>query len=492
VIVAAVCRPQRPARDESTLVVAVRADVAGIFPNQPFVFEAFTVGVNANMFEGLIRYDNRLLVEPALAERWEDVDDRTCVLVLRPGLLFSDGRPVTSRDVVASLLAVQRRHWPSETMLRSFESVRALDDRRVEVRSASRDPLLVHRLYFGFVFPAAVVDAEKVPPVGTGPYRLVAWRPGEELLLERNRHFRGPAPDFEKVRLKVIPQAEARIRAVVRGEADLADHIPLRALERLKAQPALRVVTRATNRILFLALRTDQEPFCDPRVRQAVDVALDREELIRRALGGVAQPASQIVTREIVGYNPELGVTQPDRERARRLLQEAGYGAGLAVRLDGTNNRYVNDSELLGEIARQLGEVGIQVTVNALDKRELFPLIHTGRSKLHMIGWGAESGDAADGLRSFLHSPSSDLRSGSGNTVGLADAELDRVIDEAAAIVDSAKRAAALRAVVKRVADLHALVPLLVQTEAVALSQRIVWEPGLNFALRFDQVHRAR
>src|SRR5262249_7802940 len=191
-----------------------------------------------------------------------------------------DGRPLTARDVVASLNAAARRHWPSEGMLRSIESARALDERQVEIRSAERDPVLVHRLYFGFVFPPDGVDAADVPRVGTGPYRLVAWRRGQELLLERNPYFRGPAPDFAKVRLQVVPDAEARIAAVMKGVADVADHIPLDAIERLREEPSVQVIARPTDRILFLVLRVDQPPFSDPRGRQAVDVALAPPELL--------------------------------------------------------------------------------------------------------------------------------------------------------------------------------------------------------------------
>jgi ABC-type transport system substrate-binding protein len=222
-----------------------------------------------------------------------------------------------------------------------------------------------------------------------------------------------------------------------------------------------------------------------------VDAALDREELIRRALSGRAVTAAQVVPPAVVGYDASIPPTVVDRERSRRLLAEAGHAQGLELRLDGPFNRYVADRAILDEVARQLELVGLHVHVNALDKLDFFHLIDEQRSDFHLLGWSCEALDAGELLDSLVHSPSEERSLGSSNTLGLADAELDRLIDAANAATSSGDRAHHLRAAIARTARLKALVPLLVETEALLLSQRIEWEPPSNLAFQLAQIRPA-
>lgn len=470
------------------MTLAVRADVTGIFPNPPTMNESYTLHVNGNVFEGLVRFDSRLNLAPALAERWEDVDERTCVFTLRAGLRFSDGRPVTARDVAASLTAARTRGWITRDYLQSLESVQALDERRVAVRTRFPYPVLLHKLPWGYVLPADLVERTPVPAVGTGPYRVESWAPGRELVLARNPHFRGPAPAFERARFLAIPEASARVEALLRGEADLADQIPPERIDALRTQPGLEVKEHLSSRVLFLGLRMDRPPFADPRVRQAFDLALDREELIARALGGRGTPASQLVPPSIVGFNSRLAMPRPDRQRAGRLLASAGYGDGLAIRLDGTHNRYPNDRAILHEVARQLALIGVRVEVNALDKRDFYAGL--AESSFHLLGWACESGDAGDALDTLLHSPTAGLL-GSANTTRTSDPTLDSLIDAGNRSAAGAERTAHLQAALARAAELRPVIPLVVPTEAAAVSSRIRWETPWNLALRIEDLRPA-
>ena len=474
-----------------TLTLAVRADVTGFFPNPPIESEAFTIDVNRSLFETLVRFDSGFRLEPGLAERWESPDDRTFVFQIRPGLRFSDGTPLTARDVAASLNATRERGWVLSEYLRAVESVEAIDDRHVRLRTHHPSLVLLAKLTWGFILPAEALSQTPVPALGTGPYRLQSWTPGKEFVLLRNAHFRGPAPAFSRVRFRIEPDAGKRLDLVLRGEADVADQVPLDALDSLQAHGDVRVVTQPSLRVLFLCLRVDQAPFSDPLVREAVDLALDRSELIAQAVNGRAEPASQLVPAAVVGFNPSLALARPDRARARRLLARAGYGRGLRVRLDGPNNRYVNDVRILQEIARQLSLVGIQTTVNALDKREFFPLIEASRSKLHLLGFACESGESGDVLDSLVHSPQPGPYLNL-NSVGLADPELDRLIDEANASTSDRQRVLLLQAAMARTGELRATLPLLIQTEAVVLTRRVAWDPPLTLALRPEAMRPSR
>ncbi len=475
------CR-RSPRGPGDTLRLAVKADVTGIFPNPPVGNEAYTIYVNRSVFEGLVRFDGALRVQPALAERWENPDDRTYLFFLRRGLRFSDGSPVTASDVVASLRATLGRHWITEDYVQAIETVRAVDERTVEIRTRGPYIVLLPRLPFAFVLPARAVTLPQVPSIGTGPYRVESWTPGRELRLVANEHWRGARPAFPHARFDVVEDDAARLGRVQRGEADLADHVPLEAVDGLRRDPRLRVVVQPTLRVLFLGLRIDRPPFSDPRVREALDLALDRRELIRRALGGRMPTATQLVPPEVVGHDPGLHGVGPDPARARALLAAAGFPKGLDVRLDGPRNRYVNDTQILAEVARQLGAVGVRVAVDAMDKTAFYDLIDSGRSSFYLLGWACESGDAGDALDSMMHSRTG-TSLGTFNTFGLADPELDALIEASNRSLDMADRALRLQAALRRVAALRPVLPLVVQTEAVVLSRRIDWRPPVNLAL---------
>ncbi len=469
--------------------MAVRADVTGVFPNPPMRNEAFTVHINRNIFEALVSFDRHLKPAPALAERWENPTDDTYVFTLRPNLRFSDGSPLGAEDVVASIMAAESRGWPTSGYLQGVESIESIGSRQVKISTGSSYFVLLSKLPFGFVVPARLLGSAEVPPVGAGPYVIESWQPGREMTLARNRYFSRSAPAYDRVRLLVVPEVEARLGMVEAGKAEIADHVPPQLVERIEANPALRLVERDSLRVIFLGLRVDRAPFSDPRVREAFDLGIDRRQLVDRVLAGRSRAASQIVPQAVFGHVPELGVTNPDRERARKLLAEAGYPDGLDVRLDGPSNRYVNDLEIMQELARQLAGIGVTVRLNAMAKSVWYETILEGTSSLHLLGWACESGDAGDALDAVLHSRTPGF--GGTNTTGLADAELDQLIEQANAARDLIGRATALRAAVTRAAQLRPILPLVVQREIVACSRRVAWEPSVTLALDFSQIRPA-
>jgi peptide/nickel transport system substrate-binding protein len=279
----------------------------------------------------------------------------------------------------------------------------------------------------------------------------------------------------------VIPDAAARVEAVLTGAADAAEHLPLTEVDRLARHPDVRAIVREGMRVIFLALRPQGAPFQDPRVREAVDLAIDRAELVRIALHGHGTPASQLVPPALPGYNPELAVGKPDPARARALLAQAGHAAGLEVELVGPNNRYLNDGVVLAEVARQLAEVGVHARVNALDKGVFFPLVSSGRTRFHLMGWSSEAADAGDALDALAHSKD-ETGMGAENDVDLSDPQLDALILSANSATQGGERLADLRRAMARLMALRVYLPLYVQPESVLVSRRLYWDPSPSLA----------
>ncbi len=484
VLLACACRGPAPEAAPKVLRAVVRADVTGFFPNPPAANETYTFEMNRWVLDAVVALDRGLNVVPALAAHWLTPDDRTFILELRPGLRFSDGRPVTATDAARSLEAGQKLAWPNDGYLSTIESVRVLDERRLELRAARPDPTLLARLAWGFVLPKDAIAAKPVAVVGTAPYTLERWTPGQGFVFARNPHHWGPPAAFARAEFRVVPDDATRLRLVETGEADVTDFVPPEAWARLEQVEDLRLVVGAGLRVLFLGLRVDRPPFDDSRVREAVDLAIDRRTLVEQVFFGKGVVANQLMPRGSVGYAPELPHARFDRDRARALLQAAGVRPGYRLRLDGPFNRYVRDAQILQEIARQLAEVGLRVEVNALDKSALYQLLDRGGSDFFLLGWASESGDGAD-VFEVLFPPPGKSRGGSSNATGFADELLDAITREAQSTSNLRERATVLRHAFTRLAELRPILPLVVQPESVLYNtRRVSWDPPVSLALR--------
>ncbi len=473
--------PESPTR--AVLTVATRADVTGIFPNPPYQAEVFSIDVNANVFDSLVRFDRDLRVLPALAEGWENPDDLSWVFQLRRDARFSNGAPVLASDVVASLRTAITRNTP----LLPGDTVEAVGPHRVVIRTSRRFPHLLAHLQSAFVLPEAALAQSPVPAIGSGPYRLTRWTPGRELVLDRNPLFYGSAPEFQRVRLRVIPSAPERIAELLSGRAQIADSIPPERVAALEREPSVRVISEPSLRVLFLAFRVDRPPFSDIRLRRAVRLAIDQRELIRRALAGQALPATQLVPPEVFGYAPGLPPSVPDLVAARRLLSDAGYPDGLTVQLDGPSDRYVNDVQILDDVRRQLAGAGIRVTVQAMPKGRYFSYLKTEAASFYLLGWVCNTLFGGDALEVLIRARGSGGQ-GDFNYQGIREPELDRLTEESFQGADSRSRLLAIQKAMALVAEKELVVPLLIPREAIAISREVSWEPEPGLALRFSQM----
>jgi peptide/nickel transport system substrate-binding protein len=465
---------------EETLVLAVKADITGVYPSREAVNEAFTTQVHWNFLEGLVGLDAQLHLRPTLASNWSNPDDHTYVFELRAGHSFSDGRPVRAQDVVASLRGASRTALAD--YFHAIAETRALDERRVQIVTRSPYLVLLTRLPWGMVLPEAEWERSTPAPIGTGPYRLVSHTRGREVVLERNPRYRGGPAPFARVVYQVVPEEAARVDLVRSGQADAADHLaPARAAE-LAQDPHVESVSGEGLRLIYLTLRPSRPPFDDPRVREAIDLALDRPLLLRRALGGRGRVATQIVPQTVAGYDPDIEPPRHDPARARRLLEAAGVSGTPTLELSGPNNRYLNDAGVLQEIARQLREVGLTVNVRSMDKSLFFALASSGATQMHLMGWSCETADAGDALDAVAHSKDAS-GIGADNDADLRNPALDRLIDAANASVSADERVGRLKAAMRLLQEQRVYLPLYVQPESVLVSKRVIFTPGPNFAL---------
>lgn len=464
-------------------------DVLSLDPNAEFEFATDTVSMN--VFEPLIRYDRRLNFSPVLAENWEIADGRTWRFRLRGGVTFHDGSPLTADDVVFSIERV-RASARSELkpFLAGITSVRRLDERTVEVVS-ERPADLLPALSFVYILPKASLTAkgEKAffeSPSGTGPYRLVEWRPQEHLVVEHFPGHRDPAPAFRRVvflRLKTSDEmwtaAREHTPAVIinPGRKSWNEHTK---------DPAFVLASRPGLTVNFIACNMRPgSPLADVRVRRALRAAIDTATLAEKVSAGQSFPASQLVTPDIFGFDPQITVPAFQPGQARKLLAAAGVRNGL----DLTLNTDDGPSPLADELIRQLAEAGIRVKRVGVAANVFYQKFHDCDGDLHISGWFCSTGDASELLEGSFTSGKARRAP---TACGYARPQLDALAEDASRTLDLGARRALLQAAMRTLVEDLPWIPLLVPYDRIATTRDVSWEQRADGEIFLPEVRRRR
>ena len=437
----------------------------------------------SNVYEGLTAFDAEMTVHPALAERWESVDDLVWRFRLREGVRFHDGRPLEAADVVASLERARRLPGSQAApYLVSVASVSSSGPGLVEVRTRWPCAILLKKLAHVAVLPRDA-PAEVTAPVGTGRYRWLGPAAGAEgVELEAfDGHREGPPP-ARRVSLLAVADNARRRDMLLSGEVDVALQVAPPDVAALEASRACRVLRRTTLSVSYLALRNDRPPFSDRRVRRALSLALDRQAWVEASRLGLGEVRGQLVDPHVVGFDPTLPPPRRDLAAARRLLAEAGHAAGLEVDLEARQGLAVQG------LAEQAAEAGIRVRPVGRPWPELMARLSAGRVTMYYGGFLCPTGDASDLLDSALHTPDPARAYGGTNFFGCSSPELDRLVERANASFDPRERLALLQRAMRVVSEEVPLVPLHTPVNAYALRAGLDWRPRLDGFFRAAEV----
>lgn len=480
-----------------------------------------------HLFEGLTGLAPDLRVVPRLAESWAREDDRTWVFRLREGVRFHDGTPLAAQDVVFTACRVLNN--PEEVTgsyssdVRRLAAVEARDARTVVVRTPEPEPLLDAELAGLAILPRTLGRAE--PPVtfsasdgcagqgpwpnkaafdegravvGTGPFRLRSFARTGPILLDRHEGYWGDRPHWAEVRVTPVTQAGPRLAGLLAGDSDLAEAPATADLARLRADPNFAVAEARTTRLIFLQLDTAREasptaaggaapnPLRDARVRRALSLALDRRAIAERLMDGTATPTVQVLHEGMNGVVPGVPVPAADPARARALLAEAGFPAGFAVTISGTNNRYVNDARLLQAVAQMWQRVGVRAEVDAMPAAAYFGRRARREFSVALGGYSVEAEDALLFFRTWLATTDRARGAGTSNYGGWSDPDFDAALAPAMVAMDREARGEHLRQAGRVMMEAMPVVPIHFEGAAWAMRR------GLAYAGRADQVTLAQ
>ena len=461
--------------------------------------DELTRAVLGHFYEPLVDFDPDLGLRPRLALAWTNPTDTEWRFQLRQGVLFHDGRPFGAEDVKVTLDRARRlaEGFVTESDIHAISEVRALDDHTISVVTSRPRPLLLARLTGILVIPRDSPDSEIWRPIGTGPWTFTGGKtglPGEPVTGRRFERYWGPRPEAHEFRIEVVPDEAARATAAVSG-ADVTSPLPRAALDAAGApRGPFRVVRRPTLTVTFLAFRIPPNPrigttpFQDPRVRRAVSLALDRELLVREALGGDGRPLWQLAPPGTVGHDPALDRGAPDLPGARGHLAEAGFPEGFESTL-------LVDSDHVAvarEIARQLAAVGIRLAVEAQPWDEVFRRMLFGMAPAALSSTNVATGHVSSLYESFLHSSGADSVFGVENSARYTDAEVDGMIERAAEAVPPGVREELLVGVRDRARRDLPYVPLYAPIQVYGVKRGIDFTPRLDRAVFATDLRRSR
>jgi peptide/nickel transport system substrate-binding protein len=496
--------------------IAILAAALAGFTAAPAVARDLTIGISAepssmdphfhnlgpnnqvrmNIFESLLAQDETQKLLPALATKWETVDDTTWRFTLRKGVKFTNGADFTAKDVIYSVCRiplVKDSPSPFTTYTKVISGMTAEDDHTLLIKTDAPAPLVPTETFSWAVLSASAngvtgpitfkregCEGMGTPPasadfnkpevaVGTGPYKLVSYTRGDRIILERNDGYWGGKPTWDKVILRPITSDAPRVAALLAGDVDMIETPPVQDLDRIE-KAGFKVAKGLSNRIIYLHL--DQEgdtpsvsgtdgknPFLDPKVRAAFSKAINRQAIVERIMGGVAQAAGELLPAPMfgtLGRAPEAY----DPDAAKKLLTEAGYPNGFEVTLGTPNDRYINDEKIAQAVAQMLARIGVKVKVDAVTASQFFSRRNKLEFSFYLAGWGATTGEISSPLAALVATYDKATGRGGTNAGRYSNPKMDALLNQAMGTVDDAKRADLLRQAQTIVLDDHGILPL--------------------------------
>ena len=365
------------AQAPDALVVAQGVDMQTGDPHR--TTHTHAINVLANMYDTLIGRDASLALRPGLALSWRAVDATTWEFKLRQGVKFHNGEPFNAQAVKFSFerMLDPKTKWPGAGALRLIQSVTVVDDATVRFATERPWPLLPRFLgYYGMIVPPGLLaqggdEALIRHPVGTGPYRFVRWVRDDRVELEANPDYWGGKPRISRVIFRAIPSESSRLAELLAGSVHLINLVPPELFKPIQDSSRAKLVEGRSLSVYFVIANlvniAKDRPLADPRVRQALNHAIDRKAILASIMHGVGQPVATVCTEVMLGCDASIAPFAYDPERARALLREAGYPNGFEFTITTTSGAYPGDRDIALAVADQLNRVGVRARANVTE-----------------------------------------------------------------------------------------------------------------------------
>jgi peptide/nickel transport system substrate-binding protein len=464
--------------------------------------ETFTLGYLANVYEGLVRRNHDMSVEPALAESWEVVEPTRWRFKLRKGVKFHDGRDFNADDVLFSAMRVRADGSDLKTRIAGDTKVVKVDDYTVDFITSVPNPILHSEwatwtiMSKGWTEENKAVNPQKVTEDqenfatrhanGTGPFILESQQADVKTVSVVNPNWWDKKThNLDRVIFTPIPSDATRVAALLSGDVDMAYPIPVQDMKRVDGNDGTSMLVGPELRTIFLGfdqfrdeiLRSDvkgKNPFKDVRVREAFFRAVNIEAIKKIIMRGLSDPSAIMISPKLFDNSGSFERASFDPAKSKALLAEAGYPNGFTLEMDCPNNRYVNDEAICQAIVGMLAKVCVKVNLLAQPKAIYFkkilaPSIDTS---FYLLGWTPGSLDSYNVLYNLINCMD-DSGKGKFNIGRYCNAKVDELTKQVLVETDKPKRDGLIEQAFKIVQDEWGYMPLHQQAVAWGVSDKI-------------------
>lgn len=462
--------------------------------------------VSQNMFDALVRMDPDSRIIPGLAESWTRVNDTTWDFHLRDAT-FHNGAKVTADDVIFSLgrpPTLVNSPAGFGIYVKSIVSKTAIDDRTVRIVTSGPYPLLLSDLAIIFILNKKEAEGLATEDfnrgkgmIGTGPYRFQSYLRDDRVELAPFPQTWQPKPLWDHVTIRFIPNGAARLSGLLAGDVDAIEGVPTNDLANVKANPKLVFAQKISSRLIYMYIDSGRDdtpqvtakdgsklphnPMMDVRVRRAMSMAINRPAIAERVLAGLGYPTANLVPEPLVGNDPTLAVMPYDPDGAKKLLAEAGYPDGFSIVINGPNDRFVNDAQIIQAIAQMYARIGITARVDTLPMAAYAPRGAKGEFSFGLIGFGSQTGESSSTLRAIIACQDAKTGGGLYNWSFYCNREVDAFVAQALITADDGARTVLLQKAAHLAIDTGAILPLHFQATTWAA------RPGIGIIPRTDE-----
>jgi len=486
-----------PTRD--SLVIGVSELNFGFYPWSKS-YDTATMNVNMNIFNTLVEPDQIFRLKPKLATSWNNPNNITWRFYLRENVKFHNGYSFTSEDVNYSIEFIKGDISSGlRDLLTSVEKVEIIDEYTVDIITDGPYPTLLNKLVDIPILSKRYQEETSIEwPIGTGPYKLVKYVEDDQVILERFDDYWGGSLEVKNATFIKIEDEEDMKNALIAGEIDIAGHIIARYYEEVVECQGITVERSPQPSVTFLGFdfrendsvgfKGEKNPLSDVRVRKAMYHAINITDIIDNILNGTdfAEPASHFVSPLIFGYNPNIERLPYDLNRAKELMEEAGYEAGFELVLDCYNDSSIQ-TQIAENIQTQLSEI-INITLNRLPLEKYFMKIAERNSSAYILGWLVATGDAGEIFDYMLRTVDQEAGIGTYNLGFYSNPEVDRIGKNVSHILNPEERLKLMQEGFQIAMEDVAWVPLYVPKCIYGKADYVVWDPKPNMALTVEEM----
>jgi peptide/nickel transport system substrate-binding protein len=421
----------------------------------------------------LVGVSKDLTFEPGLAVSWKQTAPTVWRFELRKNVRFHDDTPFTADDVVFSLNRAAGEGSDMRSNTNDIKEIRKLGSHTVEIETKAPFPILPNVLSTVYIMSKkwceenqatrpvdrrkGIENAASFRANGTGPYRLRERQPNVRTTFVRNGNYWGKIEgNVDEVIFSVIANDPTRVAALLSGEIDIMEPVPVQDVPRINSGANTRALVAPELRTIFLGMDQKRDellyssvkgknPFKDKRVRQAFYQAIDIEGIKRTVMRGASNNSGLMVGPGVNGYNAELNKRLPfDPEASKKLLADSGYPTGFSVDMNCPNDRYVNDGQICEAVAANLARVGVKVNLKAETKGTYFPKILRRDTSFYLLGWTPSTYDAHNALNALMRCVD-DKGTGQFNLGAYCNPKVDELTVKIQSETDQTKRNAMIR-----------------------------------------------